>query len=128
MKTMSLNSGPANRDIRVRRLADFVQQNHLCCESCLSVIPFWGVSALLWADIPQADPRTDIPEADIPWADTPRADSPPPVDGTCCGRYASYWNAFLFSDIFSLLLDVNGFLICRCVHYYLFSALPEEDV
>ena len=24
------------------------------------------------------------------------ADPPPPADGYCCGRYASYWNAFLF--------------------------------
>ena len=24
------------------------------------------------------------------------ADTPPPADGHCCGRYASYWNAFLF--------------------------------
>ena len=23
----------------------------------------------------------------------------PPPDGYCCGRYASYWNAFLFSII-----------------------------
>ena len=26
----------------------------------------------------------------------PPADTPPPADGYCCGRYASYWNAFLF--------------------------------
>ena len=25
----------------------------------------------------------------------------PPRDGYCCGRYASYWNAFLLSEIFS---------------------------
>ena len=25
-----------------------------------------------------------------------RADTPPPGDGHCSGRYASYWNAFLF--------------------------------
>ena len=23
-------------------------------------------------------------------------ETPPPQDGYCCGRYASYWNAFLF--------------------------------
>ena len=27
-------------------------------------------------------------------------ETPLPCDGYCCGRYASYWNAFLF-DIFS---------------------------
>ena len=26
----------------------------------------------------------------------PGAGTPPPADGYCCGRYASYWNAFLF--------------------------------
>ena len=26
----------------------------------------------------------------------PRSRHPPPRDGHCCGRYASYWNAFLF--------------------------------
>ena len=26
----------------------------------------------------------------------------PPPDGYCCGRYASYWNAFLFNSILSL--------------------------
>ena len=25
--------------------------------------------------------------------------TPPPADGYCCGRYASYWNAFLFFKI-----------------------------
>ena len=28
---------------------------------------------------------------------------PPKADGYCCGRYASYWNAFLFSICFSIL-------------------------
>ena len=27
---------------------------------------------------------------------------PPPADGYCCGRYASYWNAFLFWFFFSI--------------------------
>ena len=39
------------------------------------------------------------PEQTPPGADTPPvADTPPPeqADGYCCGRYASYWNAFLF--------------------------------
>ena len=31
------------------------------------------------------------------WWDTP----PPLSDGHCCGRYASYWNAFLFRGLFS---------------------------
>ena len=32
-----------------------------------------------------------------PGADTPRQTLPPPSDGHCRGRYASYWNAFLFT-------------------------------
>ena len=38
-----------------------------------------------WADTPGAD-------ATPPWADTPH----PPAEGHCRGRYASYWNAFLY--------------------------------
>ena len=28
------------------------------------------------------------------------ADPPPTADSYCCGRYASYWNAFLFGNFF----------------------------
>ena len=34
-------------------------------------------------------------QADAPWADTP-GQTPPSRDSHCSGRYASYWNAFLF--------------------------------
>ena len=40
-----------------------------------------------------------------PWGVYPsctEADDPP-ADGYCCGRYASYWNAFLFWRVFVLL-------------------------
>ena len=30
-----------------------------------------------------------------------RPSPPPPPDGYCCGRYASYWNAFLFSLVYT---------------------------
>ena len=30
---------------------------------------------------------------------------PPPRDSHCCGRYASYWNAFLFKWIFAVLFN-----------------------
>ena len=30
-------------------------------------------------------------------APTPQEQAPPPADSYCCGRYASYWNAFLSS-------------------------------
>ena len=43
--------------------------------------------------------QTPLPplRADIP---PTRVDTPPPRYGHCCGRYASYWNAFLCSDKF----------------------------
>ena len=31
-------------------------------------------------------------------------ETPDPPDGYCCGQYASYWNAFLFSHLFSEIL------------------------
>ena len=34
-----------------------------------------------------------------PWADPP---SPPEGDGYCSGRYASYWNAFLYTQAFAV--------------------------
>ena len=36
---------------------------------------------------------------------------PSPGDGYCCGRYASYWNAFLFSYLFLLIRDVSIVII-----------------
>ena len=34
-----------------------------------------------------------------PRADNPRQTPPPPHDGHCNGRYASYWNIFLFQNV-----------------------------
>ena len=31
---------------------------------------------------------------------------PPGRDGHCCGRYASYWNAFLFNNLFAAVNQV----------------------
>ena len=52
----------------------------------------------------------------LPWANTPppRADTLPPRDGHCSGRYASYWNAFLFfvnSFTIRSRKQYNGFVI-----------------
>ena len=33
---------------------------------------------------------------------TPRMQTPPPPDGHCSGRYASYWNSFLFANVFKI--------------------------
>ena len=55
-----------------------------------------GVSASMHGGIHTPSPGADIPPEQIP----PGADSP--RDGHCCGRYASYWNAFLFHARFIL--------------------------
>ena len=58
----------------------------------------------------QTPPGRQIPpwEADTPWADTPLGGRHPlgrqtPADSYCSGRYASYWNAFLFTTC----LEIN---------------------
>ena len=58
----------------------------LCFYTCLSFCP-------------QGSVCRHPPGSRHPWeADTPsEADTPPP-NGYCCGRYASYWNAFLFRE------------------------------
>ena len=69
------------------------------------------------ADTP---PRADTPpgaDTPPPWGsrhppsvDTPREQAPtPPADGYCCGRYASYWNAFLFIDNNAFRFQCSGF-------------------
>ena len=48
------------------------------------------------------------------WDTLPPTSHPPPADGYCCGRYASYWNAFLFRVNVvwkSFLMVLNGSLL-----------------
>ena len=51
----------------------------------------------------------------------------PPADGYCCGRYASYWNAFLFLMLFNFLLNCKmiwtGFWTSK-----IFFANTNEDL
>ena len=90
----------------------------LCFYTCLSVILFTGggnyrgskASASVHAGIPilftggSAQCRDRHPPEQAP----PRDQAPAPrdrhptgrIDGYCCGRYASYWNAFLFIYFF----------------------------
>ena len=50
-------------------------------------------------------PGADLPpEQAPPWKQTPDTRHPP-ADGYCCGRYASYWNAFLY--MFKNLMKVQ---------------------
>ena len=82
---------------------------HLSVSHCVH----GGVADTPWADTPQADPHNrHTPWADIPQTDTPR-------DGHCSGRYASYWNAFLFSVCstkFELLQNSSAGNASRCKH------------
>ena len=69
-----------------------------------------GIPPPLEGDPPGADTpwkQTSPPGADLPWEQTPQKQTPPqeqtPPRSTACwdiqatsGRYASYWNAFLF--------------------------------
>ena len=58
-----------------------------------------GVSDPVHAGIHHSPGQTPPPLADTPEPTPHRADTPrqatPTGDGYCCGRYASYWNAFL---------------------------------
>ena len=53
-----------------------------------------------------------------------RRPPPPPVDGYCRGRYASYWNAFLFHSSFTL--PVDEYLICLTAEFN-FISNPSES-
>ena len=70
--------------------------------------PLWQTHPLLW----QTHPLGRHPLADTPPWQTPLGRHPPPHrprrDGHCSSRYASYWNAFLFS-INCSLLPTSGF-------------------
>ena len=75
----------------------------------LSVILFTeGVSASVHAGIPPPLEPDTPPRADPPISRPPRQ-TPPPLHSACweiratSGRYASYWNAYLFSDEVEIL-------------------------
>ena len=74
-----------------------------------------GVSASVHAGTPpppeQTPPRSrhTAPEQTPPGADTP------PRYGHCCGRYASYWNAFLL--IVRVRLEKKTF-VCENFYYF----------
>ena len=54
-----------------------------------------------------------------PGADAPPDQAPPPrEDGCRCGRYASYWNAFLLNDTFAKVYSVVPLLITTEYQHY----------
>ena len=64
--------------------------------SCLS--GHRGDCLIAWWDTTPPPPGADPSGSRHPPKQTPpsREQTPPPADGYCCGRYASYWNAFFF--------------------------------
>ena len=82
----------------------------------------------------QTPPQEQTPQADTPlpleqtppWSrhSPPEADNPP-ENGHCCGRYASYWNAFLLTikgQIFTLNLFIELFVVSHTLQvFYLFT-------
>ena len=72
--------------------------------TCPGGVPVGGVPASVHAGIhtPRQTPR--LGRHTSHWADTP----PPPPGGHCRGRYASYWNAFLFYMRLSISLLIVG--------------------
>ena len=61
------------------------------------------------------------PRADPPWEPTH-----PPADGYCCGRYASYWNAFLLESFEFQCKRVSVFFVAS--EQSLIYIFPAEDV
>ena len=57
---------------------------------------------------PGAD--TPLPKQTPPGSRHPPQEQTPSQDGYCCGRYASYWNAFLFNYIVIILGTVSAHL------------------
>ena len=76
---------------------------------------------------PGAEPPSRHPspqEQTPPWSRHPlEADNPPRRDGHCCGRYASYWNAFLLTikeQIFTLNLFIELFVVSHTLQVFYF--------
>ena len=111
-----------NRDSTMVLLPSATKLRRLCFYTCVSVHrgglpqcmlgytppPPWEQTPL-GADTSSLGADTPLLGADTPLGvDTPlgahlplgahptQEQTPPPADGYCCGRYASYWNAFLF--------------------------------
>ena len=76
---------------------------------------FLHLSVILFTGRVSTSVHTGIPIPPTPWEKTPlREETPPGADtpnppplahGYSCGRYASYWVAFLLQIVFWLLLD-----------------------
>ena len=98
----------------------------------LSVILFTGGSASVHAGIPppppprgqapppgtRHPPDQTPPGTRLPRPDTPLGQAPPGSrDGYCCGRYASYYNAFLLSEHDFIIFSWTCFPWRKVVRY-----------
>ena len=88
-----------------------------------------GVSASVHAGIP--DPRADTSPEQTPWEQTPPGSRHPP-EAYCSmrltsGRYASYWNAFLFCKFFCRKLHENERIWIPKVGTYLSPPLRSAN-
>ena len=69
----------------------------------------------------QTPPGTDTPPSRPPWEPTH-----PPADSYCCGRYASYWNAFLLESFEFQCKRVSVFFVAS--EQSLIYIFPADDV
>ena len=46
-----------------------------------------------------------------PGQTTPLSQTPPLPNGHCSGRYASYWNAFLYSHVFAVSFNIDVMIL-----------------
>ena len=87
----------------------FCSQGGVCLSACWDTTP-----GSRHPTAKQTPPGTRPPRSRHP----PRSRPPPPQepesrDGYCCGRYASYWNAFLFHQYFTLTGQIRTEIIVR---------------
>ena len=123
----------ANTNYRPQRSCEGYVFTGVCLSTggggCLSAC--WDITPPRSRHPPVADPpppprsrhppeQTLPQEQTPPKADTPPEQTSPPRYGHCCGRYASYWNAFLFycglSNLLYFLAVFNSFaVLCKRV-------------
>ena len=80
--------------IRVK-LVYYRPKSNVFTSVCQEFCPQGGVyPSMHWGRPPGQTHKPPLPGQTPPWTDTP--------DGPCSGRYASYWNAFLFLPVVAL--------------------------
>ena len=79
--------------------------------------PWGGVSSPAHAGI-------HIPPGQTP---PPGRHHPPPADGHCCGRYASYWNAFLYKTVIGPL-SFKIWWVGAIINNFLWGSSPNSFV